>query len=91
MKLPIAWHFSYLGGKEQIKKKINSIIEGDKAGGQGNIDDFIDDCIKKGKSLYEWQNKDKRKKLELISPQEIGLKKCETLIDKYPEWFYTEK
>lgn len=90
-KLPIAWHFSYLGGKEQIKKKIASIIEGDKAGGQGNIDDFIDDCIKKGKSLYEWQNQDKRKKLELIPSKEIGLENVEQVIDKYPEWFYLHK
>ena len=85
-------HFSYLGGKEQIKKKIASIIEGDKAGtDDGNIDAFIDDCIKNRKSLYLWQNQDKHKKLQLISPQDIGLEAIEHIIDKYPEWFYTEK
>lgn len=87
-KSPIAWHFSYLGGKEQIKKKLASIIEGDKTSIVGDADDVIDDCIKNGKSLYEWQNQDKRKRLELISPQEIGLENIGQVIDKYPEWFY---
>lgn len=89
-KNPIGHHFSYLGGKEQIKKKIASIIEGDKAGtDDGNIDAFIDDCIKNKKSLYPWQNQDKRKKLQLIPLKDIGLKDIEHIIDKYPEWFYT--
>ena len=86
-KSPIAWHFSYLGGKEQIKKKLASIIEGDKASIVGDADDVIDDCIKNGKSLYAWQNHG-GKKLELISPQKIGLTNIEQIIDKYPEWFY---
>lgn len=90
-KSPIAWHFSCLGGKEQIKKKLASIIEGDKASIVGDADDVIDDCIKNGKSLYEWQNQDKRKRLKLISPQEIGLENIGQVIDKYPEWFYLHK
>ena len=89
-KNPIGHHFSYLGGKEQIKKKIASIIEGDKAGiNDGNIDAVIDVCIKNRKSLYSWQNQDKRKKLQLIPLKDIGLKDIEHIIDKYPEWFYT--
>lgn len=71
-------------------KKLASIIGGDKTSIVGDADDVIDDCIKNGKSLYAWQNQDKRKRLELISPQEIGLENIGQVIDKYPELFYTE-
>lgn len=58
-------------------KKLASVIEGDKASTVGDADDFIDDCIKNGKSLYAWQNQDERNKLMLISPQDIGLENLE--------------
>ena len=83
---PIGWHFSYLGGKEVIKRKLASIVEGGSTTKTDNIDNLIDDCIKNGKSLYSWKYI-QNNKLELIEPADIGFPNIEKLQKQYPDFF----
>lgn len=82
------WHFSYLGGKEQVKLKLNSIIEGDNfkiPEEFSSEDEYIDYCLKNGKDIF------RRKELsfKFINKNEIGLPEefVEKISGQYPQFF----
>ncbi len=55
------WHFSYLGGKEMIKYKIKNFSHQEYNVPEIVSDDYIDFCIKKGYSLFEYYKNSKAK------------------------------
>jgi beta-1,4-mannosyl-glycoprotein beta-1,4-N-acetylglucosaminyltransferase len=82
---PAGWHFSYLGGKEQIKRKISSIIEGGQMkNGVINIDAYIEDCLQNRKDLFGREEN----KLELVVDTDIGLPDIEMIKKNYPQFLY---
>lgn len=81
------WHFSYLGGGERIKKKLQSIIEGNKLQYDSNrfktIDDYIDFCLTHGIDL--WGNH----KFEIIDINRIGMKNIDKIKKDFPLFFHS--
>lgn len=74
------WHFSYLGGKEQIKKKLVSIMEGELFTIPETFrteDEYIEYCLKHQIDIFA--RKDMT--FELQPPESVGLNK--TILDKY--------
>lgn len=81
------WHFSYMGGIEQVKLKLSSIIEGDnfKLPPQfSSENDYINFCLDNGKDVFG------RKKLSFhfIDLKEIELPKIDKLKELYPILFH---
>lgn len=70
------WHFSYFGGLERIKKKINATVEGE---AHRVSDQYIEECLKTGKMLWEGKN-------EFIPLEKIGIQLdfLNKYIQKYP-------
>lgn len=81
--IPTGWHFSYLGGKEKIKMKLKSIIEGDNCKTE-NLDLWIEDCLKNRKDLFGRSETD----ISLIPIESIGIKEIEEIKKKYKYFFY---
>ena len=82
----VGWHFSYLGGIEQIEKKLESIVEGGilsipKEFSSQN--DYINFCLNRGEDIFNR----KEIKYEKILPSSMGLKNSGELIEKYPHFF----
>lgn len=73
------WHFSYLGGKQKIKEKLHSIVEGDES---LDSDEYIEKCLSQGKDLYG--RKGKEFEYEFIDEAEIHLSGIHDFIEKYP-------
>lgn len=81
------WHFSYMGGIEQVKLKLSSIIEGDnfKLPPQfSSEDDYINFCLANGKDVFG------REELlfQFINLKEIGLPKIDKIKELYPILFH---
>lgn len=81
------WHFSYMGGIEQVKLKLSSIIEGDnfKLPTQfSSEDDYINFCLDNGKDVFG------RKELlfHFIDLKEIELPKIDEIKELYPVLFH---
>lgn len=81
------WHFSYMGGIEQVKLKLSSIIEGDnfKLPPQfSSEDDYINFCLDNGKDVFG------REELlfQFIDLKEIGLPKIDKIKELYPVLFH---
>ncbi len=80
------WHFSYLGGIERIKTKVTSIIDEniylDKYVSDEN---YIRDCLDKGKDLYG--RKGKEFEYQFISPESIGIENIDKIMIQYPFFF----
>lgn len=85
-KTSSGWHFSYLGGGERIKKKLQSIIEGNKLQYDSarfkTIDDYIDFCLVHGIDL--WGNH----KFEIIDINRIGMKNIDKIKNDFPQFFH---
>lgn len=77
------WHFSYLGGRERIKIKLKSIIEGDKCKKE-NLDSWIDYCLKNKKDLFGRSEND----ISLIPITSIGIENIEEIKKYYSSFFY---
>jgi beta-1,4-mannosyl-glycoprotein beta-1,4-N-acetylglucosaminyltransferase len=84
---PSGWHFSYLGGKDSIVKKLNSIIEGHRINDDIKLpehmttEEYISYCIENGLDLYQ---KDTYKFVSLV---EIGIPNADFYVNKYPNYF----
>ncbi len=81
------WHFSYMGGIEQIKLKLNSIIEGDNfklPSEFSSEDEYISFCLDNGTDVFG------RKELsfKFIDLNEIGLPKINEIKELYPVLFH---
>ena len=76
------WHFSYLGGIDRIKMKLNSTVDGEPGLA---IDAYIEDCLERGVDPYG--RKGRNFEYDFISKEEIGIKSIEKFIKKYP-WMY---
>ncbi|UKI54318.1 MAG: hypothetical protein L6V86_04935 [Treponema sp.] len=81
------WHFSYMGGIEQVKLKLSSIIEGDnfKLPPQfSSENDYINFCLDNGKDVFG------RKELSFhfIDLKEIELPKIDKIKELYPILFH---
>lgn len=81
------WHFSYMGGIEQVKLKLSSIIEGDNFNLPPQFsseNDYINFCLDNGKDVFG------RKELlfQFIDLKEIGLPKIDKIKELYPILFF---
>lgn len=81
------WHFSYMGGIEQVKLKLSAIIEGDnfKLPPQfSSENDYINFCLANGKDVFG------RKELSFhfIDLKEIELPKIDKIKELYPILFH---
>lgn len=81
------WHFSYMGGIEQVKLKLSSIIESDnfKLPPQfSSENDYINFCLDNGKDVFG------RKELSFhfIDLKEIELPKIDEIKELYPVLFH---
>lgn len=84
----LGWHFSYLGGREQIKKKLNSIIEGGyEFNLKGDINNYIDDCLENRKDLFNNRGEE-YSNLDIISIEELQFPNAEEIAIEYPQFFY---
>lgn len=84
------WHFSYLGGVEKIKIKLNSIIDEneviiEKMKKCALDDKYIETCLAKGIDLYG--RKGDEFEYEFIKKDEIGLSHIDDFIKNYPEFY----
>jgi beta-1,4-mannosyl-glycoprotein beta-1,4-N-acetylglucosaminyltransferase len=73
------WHFSYLGGVEKIKAKLNSIVDGNDRLAQ---DEYIEKCLNEGVDLCQ-----RDFKFEFIPMREIGIGGIDLFIAKYPHLY----
>lgn len=82
------WHFSYMGGIEKVRQKINSIVEGEGNEFAGNISskklDILNNLIDNG--MVFWS----REQLEILDRKEINIKYLDWFIEKYP-YMYNKK
>lgn len=81
------WHFSYMGGIEQVKLKLSSIIEGDNFKLPPQFfseNDYINFCLDNGKDVFG------RKELSFhfIDLKEIELPKIDEIKELYPVLFH---
>lgn len=76
------WHFSYLGGIDRIKLKLNSIVEGEP---NLALESYIEDCLERGVDLYG--RKGKVFEYDFIAKDEIGIKNIDGFINKYPQMY----
>lgn len=85
------WHFSYLGGIEEIKRKLNSIIEGDNfkiPRGFSSEDEYINHCLKTGADIFGRRDMT----FKFVTKNKIGLPTnfINDLEKKYPIYFHKE-
>lgn len=76
------WHFSYLGGIDRIKLKLNSIVEGEP---NLAMDVYIEDCLEKGVDIYGREGREFE--YDFITKDEIGIKNIDGFIGKYPKMY----
>ncbi len=82
------WHFSYLGGKERILKKLNSIIEGHlindiKLPENMTTEQYIDYCLENGLDIFQRPEE----KFKFIKLDEIGIPNAKEYAEEYPQFF----
>jgi beta-1,4-mannosyl-glycoprotein beta-1,4-N-acetylglucosaminyltransferase len=81
------WHYSFMGGPERIKIKVESIAEShliiDKV---GNVDD-IEHKMKNQKDLWNRTSLDAQKNIIDISNNKP--KKMDQFLQKHPNFYYT--
>ena len=73
------WHFTYLGGVDRIKAKLNSIVDGNERLAQG---DYIEKCLEEGIDIY-----DPSKRFKFVPMREIGIGGIDLFIAKYPHLY----
>ena len=81
------WHFSYMGGIEQVKLKLSAIIEGDnfKLPPQfSSEDDYINFCLDNGKDVFGREELS----FHFIDLKEIELPKIDEIKELYPVLFH---
>ncbi len=79
------WHFSYLGGIEQIRKKLACIVEGDV---RDLSSEYIEKCLSQGIDLYGREGDEYT--YSFIPMEEVGLPGIEAFVKKYP-YLYREQ
>lgn len=87
------WHFSYLGGIEQIKLKLSSIIDDrpeiiDQMKRYSSEDDYIISCLSSGKDLFG--RNDKTNLFHFIDIDEIGIPDIDNIQKEYNKFFYLQ-
>lgn len=80
------WHFSYLGGREKIKEKLYSIVDGHNAFKYDDLDKHIDDCLQNQKDLFG-----RGFTFTIQKDNEILFPNISELKNKYPLFFYDKK
>ena len=85
------WHFSYLGGLDSVKIKLNSIVDGrpeiiEKMKKYNNDNDYIEHCLREGKDIFG--RNDKANQFKFIDPTDIGLPNIDEIVDTYPQFFH---
>ena len=93
-RLPVihkaGWHFSYLGGIEAVKQKLNELID-DKTevnavlGKYKNNDEYIGDCLNRGIDMFG--RKGKVYEYSFIDEGEIGLPNITLIKSQHPCFF----
>jgi beta-1,4-mannosyl-glycoprotein beta-1,4-N-acetylglucosaminyltransferase len=83
------WHYSYMGGAERIKLKIESIAEShliiDKIGD-------IEDITQKMESQTDlWNRKEKYAQKRIVDITSYKPKKLDEFLKKYPNFFYSKE
>lgn len=86
------WHFSYLGGKEAVKRKLASVVDDRPAINAimdrcQNDDAYLEKCLNMGIDLYGKMGDDY--KFEFIDMKDIGVPNIEEFIKKYPHLYRT--
>ncbi len=79
------WHFSYLGGKEKIKQKLKSIVEG-KICSKENLDSWIDNCLKNRIDLFDR----KKSSISYISPEDVQFPLLNFIKENNSNFIYEE-
>ncbi len=80
------WHFSYLGGIERIKEKLNSIIEGDNFCLPATFkteEEYISYCLDNGKDIFNREGLS----FSIIGESKIGLADIQNIKNTYPTFF----
>lgn len=77
------WHFSYMGGIEKIKEKLNSIIEG-----RDYDYEYIKNCIERGRDLYGRKGDEFKYTFTDTTAFNQTIK---DFINKYPEFYYNRE
>ena len=81
------WHFSYMGGKEAVKRKLASIVDGRKEINaimdKCQVDDaYLERCINEGIDLYGSDGENYE--FNFIDMEDIDIPGIEEFIKKYP-------
>ncbi len=94
-KIPViqdgGWHFSYFGGIEKIKTKLNSIID-DRQDVIQNMknyasdDEYILDCMIHGRDLYGREGK--QFQFHFIDKDEIGMERLSEIMPDYEKYMF---
>ena len=85
------WHFSYLGGKEAVKRKLASVVD-DRPAINAMMDrcqtddEYLERCLNEGIDLYGKIGDDY--KFEFIDMKDIGIPNIDEFIKKYPYLYH---
>ena len=81
------YHFSYLGGKQAILKKLTSIIEGQSfivPKKEMNIEEYVSYCLENGIDIWNSKNR-----FYMIDEKTIELSNIKKIKENYPSFFAT--
>ncbi len=90
-KLPMiensGFHFSYVGGADRVKEKMNAIMDGYKVDDANSMEKLIQECLKTGKGSM---NHEEAGDYSLIDKKDIGLDPglLKYIEEKYPYLFF---
>lgn len=79
------YHFSYLGGKNAIRKKLESIIEGKKftiSDSEKSADEYISKCLDDGIDLWNPKNH-----FYTVKDEEIEIDNLAEIRKEFPQFF----
>lgn len=93
-RLPVihdaGWHFSYLGGVNIVKQKLNELIDNTAEVNKVlreyvNDEEYINDCLNRGIDLFG--RKGKVYEFDFIDKHKIGIENIDEIIVEYPHFF----
>ena len=81
------WHWSFIGGKEMIKRKIQTIAHTEFNEPQYCSDENIDKCLEQGKDLFNRKDMN----FSMVDMEEEYPEKVLKILDKYQKFIYTKR
>jgi beta-1,4-mannosyl-glycoprotein beta-1,4-N-acetylglucosaminyltransferase len=86
-KIASGWHLSFMGGKELIKRKIQTISHTEYNSEEYYNDKHIDECLASGKDIFKREGTS----FEIVDPKQYYPEHILEIFKSYPSWIYDSK